>query len=76
MLYIILRGEVFGLKIGSIDIEKRQFKVVEQLSSSAELERSGRYTAPPKVKASVRTLPITDYTLAGRLFPDENMCRR
>lgn len=62
-LYGLRRGEVFGLKLDNIDIENRQLKIIEQLSSQAEFERSGKYTTAPKVKSSIRTLPITEYTL-------------
>ena len=61
-LYGLRRGEVFGLRIGDIDLDKRQFKVAQQLSSRIEFERSGKYTAALKVKSSIRTLPITDRT--------------
>ena len=62
-LYGLRRGEVFGMKINNINLEKREFQVSEQLSSSTEFKRFGEYTVIPKTKSSIRTLPITEYTL-------------
>lgn len=61
-LYGLRRGEIYGLQIQDIDLEKHCFTVSQQLACCAERKRTGSIQAPLKTSTSYRTLPITDLT--------------
>lgn len=61
-LYGLRIGEVLGLRSRNVDIDKREFSVVEQLPDG--LSRKAKYfTDLAPLKSESRTLPITDITL-------------
>jgi integrase len=53
-------GELLGLTVESIDFLRREVTVERQL---VYIPGQGVFLAPPKTKASVRTVPVPDYAL-------------
>ncbi|MDP2892423.1 MAG: site-specific integrase [Bacillota bacterium] len=61
-LYGLRRNEVLGLRWKDVNISKRFFNIVEQLSNP-EIRSSGKMTSDLKEKYSLRALPITEDTI-------------